>query len=125
VALSVLKTRDDFVRVRGGRRWTTPALALEARARPAGGTVQQGPRFGFTVTKKIGNAVVRNRVRRRLRALVAGLDPALARDSFDYVLIARAAAVDRPYLELKADLEQALRGVHRPSAQGPRGQKHA
>jgi ribonuclease P protein component len=91
-----------------------PAFVLEARARSAAETAPSGPRFGFTITKKIGGAVVRNRIRRRLRALAAGL--AQARADYDYVLIARPGAIDRGYQDLKADLEQALDRIHRAGA---------
>jgi ribonuclease P protein component len=107
--------------VRGGPRWSTPAFVLEARPRPAGAQAP-GPRFGFTVSKKVGGAVVRNRIRRRLRALVAALDPARVREDFDYVLIARPGAGERSYPELAADLEQALDRVHRPRVRERRGQ---
>lgn len=86
----------------------------------------EGPaRFGFTVSKKIGGAVVRNRVRRRLRALVAALEPGQVRQGCDYVLIARPGAVERPYQELRSDLEQALARVHRPQAPARRPRKPA
>jgi ribonuclease P protein component len=123
VALSTLKTRAEFLRVRNGRRWSLPAFVLEARSRAEEPRGSVGARFGFTVSKKIGSAVVRNRVRRRLRAIVAGLDPAQVRPDHDYVLIARPGAVDRAYGDLKADLEQALTHVHQPGAQGRRGRK--
>jgi len=121
VAVPTLKTRADFLRVKGGPRWSTPSFALEALARPEG--AQSPARFGFTVSKKIGGAVVRNRVRRRLRALVAGLDPAQVRQGCDYVLIARPGAVERSYCDLKADLDQALARVHRPQAAARRTRK--
>ena len=91
-----------------------PAFVLEARARGAADAAHSGPRFGFTITKKIGGAVVRNRIRRRLRALAAGLEQ--ARSDYDYVLIARPGAVDRTFQDLKADLEQALDRIHRTGA---------
>jgi ribonuclease P protein component len=99
---------------------------LEARSRrdqtgPA--STAAGARFGLTVTKKIGGAVVRNRVRRRLRALTAGLDPTKVRPGFDYVLIARSAALSRAFPDLKADLDLALSRVHQPQANKRRGQK--
>jgi len=121
VALSTLKKRAEFLRVRGGPRWSTPAFVLEARSRPAGAH-DPAARFGFTVSKKIGSAVVRNRVRRRLRALVAALDPSRVREGFDYVLIARPGAEQRSYRELAADLDQALDRVHRPRGRERRGQ---
>jgi ribonuclease P protein component len=91
-----------------------PAFVLEARARSAADAAACGPRFGFTITKKIGGAVVRNRIRRRLRALAAGLKQ--ARADYDYVLIARPGAVDRDFQDLRADLEQALDRIHRAGA---------
>ena len=87
---------------------------LEARSRAGDPNGPAGARFGFTVSKKIGSAVVRNRVRRRLRALAAALDPSQVRQGYDYVLIARPAAVERAYGDLKADLEQALARIHQP-----------
>jgi ribonuclease P protein component len=113
-SLKTLKKRAEFLRVRGGRRWSNSAFVLEARSRPNDPSAPAGARFGFTVSKKIGSAVVRNRVRRRLRALAAALDPGQMRQDFDYVLIARPGAVGRDYLELKADLDQALARIHQP-----------
>jgi ribonuclease P protein component len=107
-----LKKRSEFLRVRGGRRWSGPAFVLEARSRPQDSPQPPNARFGFTVSKQIGTAVVRNRVRRRLRALAAGLQPAQVRQGYDYVVIARPAAAARTYRDLKADLELALARVH-------------
>jgi ribonuclease P protein component len=114
VALSTLKKRAEFLRVRGGPRRSTPAFVLEARSRPTRAATATGARFGFTVSKKVGGAVVRNRVRRRLRALVAALDPGRLRQDFDYVLIARPGAELRSYHDLETDLDQAIDRVHRP-----------
>jgi ribonuclease P protein component len=121
VALTTLKRRAEFLRVRGGARWSTPAFVLEARKRASAGSdateTLASARFGFTVTKRIGKAVVRNRVRRRLKALVtASLE--LARPDFDYVVIAGPAAIDRAYGDLRADLAHALVRVHRASGRG-------
>lgn len=115
VAVQTLKKRAEFLRVRGGARFATPSFVLETRARAAGPDAN-GARFGFTVTKKLGGAVIRNRIRRRLRAAVAVAAPALARANHDYVLVARAAALDRPFPDLKKDLERALQHVHHPAA---------
>ena len=90
---------------------------MEAKPRPAGQPGVPGPRFGFTVTKKLGGAVVRNRIRRRLKAAIAALAPKEARDGFDYVLVARPAALDRDFTEMVADLTRAFKGVHKPQAQ--------
>jgi ribonuclease P protein component len=100
--LVTLRRRAEFLRVRGGGRAATPRFVLEGKTRPKDAPATStaatlcGPRFGFTVTKQIGNAVVRNRVKRRLRAaLVAASDATIATrhfDNFDYVIIARADA---------------------------------
>ena len=123
MAFSTLKKRSEFLRVRGGSRWSTPALVVEARLRPGDEGDADSPRVGFTISKKIGNAVVRNRVRRRLRAAVRALDPSQMWPGYDYVLIARTAAADRAYKDLKAELEQALQRVHQPGGRGRRNPK--
>ena len=71
------------------------------------------PRVGFTTTKKLGNAVIRNRIRRRLREAARLTLPEVARRGFDYVLIGRAGAADRPFAELQKDLNSALKRLHR------------
>jgi len=76
------------------------------------------PRFGFTATKRLGNAVRRNRAKRRLRELVRNFAAGQARAGYDYVLIARAGALQRPFADLRNDLAIALSRVHqgrRPS----------
>jgi ribonuclease P protein component len=119
VALLTLKKRSEFLRVRGGRRWSSPAFVLEARSRPQDAPGPQDARFGFTVSKQVGSAVVRNRVRRRLRALAAALEPSQVRQGYDYVIIARPAAAARAYRDLRADLELALTRVHQsPTTKG-------
>lgn len=122
MALTTLKKRSEFLRVRGGRRWSSHAFVLEARSRPEDAGTSREARFGFTVSKKIGSAVVRNRVRRRLRSLAAALDPSQLRQCYDYVLIARPEAAERAFCDLKADLDLALTRVHQsPSTKGRNG----
>jgi ribonuclease P protein component len=111
-----LKTRPEFLFVKGGTRFAAPSLVLQARRRPP--NVLQSPdiaRFGFTATKSLGGAVVRNRARRRLKEAVRLTAPALAAEGYDYVLIARGGTVQRPFTELIKDLERALANVHEPS----------
>jgi ribonuclease P protein component len=72
-------------------------------------------RLGITVTKKIGGAVVRNRMKRRFRALARELLPAAGVGGADHVLIGRAGGVERPFVELRAELEKALRKLRKPA----------
>ncbi len=76
---------------------------------------QPGPsvRVGFTASRKVGNAVARNRAKRRLRAAAAEVLPRQGVPGTDYVLIARSGTGARPYAQLVADLEGALRQVAR------------
>jgi ribonuclease P protein component len=72
-----------------------------------------GPRIGYTVTKRIGNSVIRNRVKRRLRAALAELGPNELQGNCDYVLIARPGALKRAFAELTNDLRKGLANIHR------------
>ena len=125
MAPTTIKKRSEFLWVRGGHRWSAAAFVLEARTRQKAEEAAAPARFGYTVSKKVGGAVVRNRVRRRLRALTAGLDPKQVRAGFDYVLIARTAAIGRAFADLKADLDQALLRIHQAPGQKRRRQAKA
>lgn len=122
-ALARLKIRHEFLRVAGTRRRASAAgMVIQAAAAPSGSPDQvPASRVGFTVTKKVGNAVVRNRAKRRLRAIAAELMPVHAAPGYDYVLIGRPAAATCAYTELKRDCEQALRrlGLWAASVAGP------
>jgi len=93
---------------------STTAFLIEARERAANSTTNAA-RFGFTVTKKLGNAVTRNRIRRRLKAAVAAAAPGKVAAHFDYVIVARQAAEIRPFEQICADLESALRTILDPN----------
>jgi ribonuclease P protein component len=109
--LATIKVRADFLRIRGGAKWNTPGFLIEAKAaRDPDGP----PRFGFTVTKKLGNAVVRNRIRRRLKEAVRKAQINLAWQGFDYVVVGRPPAFDLPFDRLVADIETGLKRVHAP-----------
>lgn len=123
-----LKRRAEFLRTRGGGRSATQILVLEAKPRDdtrdeKGGLVND-PRFGFTVTKKIGGAVVRNRVRRRFKEAVRALPAGLVRPGHDYVLIARAGACTCSFALLQRDLAAAFARVHRALSQVAGGASH-
>jgi ribonuclease P protein component len=109
VKVSRLKIRADFLRLARGRKWAAPGLVLQMAEAPA---PSAEARAGFTVTKKIGNAVVRNRAKRRLREVARAVLPLYASPGCDYVLVAREATPDRPFASLIEDLKLALRKVH-------------
>ncbi|MEZ5894106.1 MAG: ribonuclease P protein component [Parvularculaceae bacterium] len=105
IAVSAIKKRQDFLAMRGAPGASSPAFLMLARANPAN---HGAARIGLTVTKKIGGAVVRNRIRRRLRAAAREIFPQAAQPDTDYVLIARKPAVDRNYALLLDDMKRAL-----------------
>ena len=100
-----LKRRREFLAVAGTRcRWATAAFVLQA-----------GPRagIGFTASRRIGNAVARNRARRRLRAAARALLPGAAKPGYDYVIVARPAILTCPFEALLTDLANAFARVIR------------
>jgi ribonuclease P protein component len=104
-ALARLRRRSEFLAVAAaGRKSAAPGLVLQARGRGDA----DPPRLGFTATRKLGGAVERNRARRRLKEAARLLAPALARAGHDYVLVARAGTLTRPWSALLADLERAF-----------------
>jgi ribonuclease P protein component len=107
-----LKRRAAFKAVAGGRRITRPGFVLQALA-VAGESRDRPPRFGITVTRKIGNAVVRNRIRRRLREALRAAAPGHARAGTDYVLIARRAALTLQFDRLVTDLMNGFAALSR------------
>ncbi len=80
-------------------------MLIEARASHLAGS---GQRFGVTATKKLGNAVVRNRAKRRLREAAARLLSVYGTPGFDYVLVARAGILSAPWGQLLDDVKAAL-----------------
>ncbi|MDA0652111.1 MAG: ribonuclease P protein component [Proteobacteria bacterium] len=129
-----LKRRREFLQIaRAGRKWAAPGLVLQvldrhsvtntnasehAKKRPDSRTSSSGAvdealvRVGFTVTRKIGGAVIRNRAKRRLRAAAETVMPTHAAPGRDYVVIGRAKTNARPFSDLVGDLETALRKLN-------------
>ena len=112
-----LKRRSDFRAAAEGVRASGRAFVLQTRQRAGDDAI----RVGFTVSRQVGNAVERNRVRRRLREIVrlsaaAGTEP--LRPGHDYVLIGRRAALAVPFGEMMQDLDKALVRVHAGGAKG-------
>jgi ribonuclease P protein component len=126
--LVTLLRRAEFLRIRGGGRAATPRFVMEGKARTAepslSGGLSAGPRFGFTVTKQMGNAVVRKRIKRRLRAAIVETAPKLSATNYDYVIIARPDAHACDFKLLIADFISGFPRVNRgPSASKPRKEK--
>lgn len=106
-----LTRRAEFQRVTRARKSAAaPGLVLQIYPRP--GDSAAAARVGLTASRKIGNAVRRNRARRRLRALAQAIIPRHAKPGHDYVLIARQGTADRPYSALTGDLESALKRLN-------------
>ena len=103
-----------------GRRRGLEAFTLQAAAQLDDQAAEPSARVGFTVTRKVGNAVVRNRIRRRLKAAIGAAGPLETRADCDYVLMARREALVRPFAALVDDLRQAFRAVGRNERDGRR-----
>jgi ribonuclease P protein component len=105
-----LRRRADFLAAAQGQRVSRSAFVLQARMR-----ADEGPsRVGYTVTKKMGTAPERNRIRRRLREAVRLADPNAAAASRDYVLVGRRAALSCDFAALQNDLVSALKRLAGP-----------
>jgi ribonuclease P protein component len=121
-----LKRRADFQRAARGRRAGAEAFALQANQRPPlpdQALDRLGPRVGFTVTKKVGDAVVRNRIRRRLKEALRLSVDLEARVDHDYVVMARREALGRRFDLLVADLARVFLLVHSSSSRSGSGRR--
>jgi len=110
VGVITLTKRRDFLAANSGKRAPMPGFVLLVKARGDGDPAM---RVGYTVTKKIGNAVVRNRIKRRFRALAREILPQSGVVGADHVLIGRSDGLTRDFAQLKADLTKALAKVAR------------
>ncbi|MEI2386238.1 ribonuclease P protein component [Breoghania sp. JC706] len=119
--MPVLKKRSEFLAVAKGVRAPRRAFVLQALCDSDSGHM---PRIGYTVTKKTGNSVERNRIKRRLRAAIREVAPFAARPACDYVLIGRRAALDISFSDLKKDLAAGFARVHKDARSPVDGQDH-
>ncbi|WP_336488201.1 ribonuclease P protein component [Methylobacterium nigriterrae] len=118
-----LKRRSDFLAAAGGRRFHTERMTAQGRLRDSGesrdGSPATGLRLGFTITKRVGHATERNRIRRRLREAVDAVAVEAPVIAADIVVIARRPALTAPFDILKDDLRRALATVTRPRGPKP------
>ncbi len=116
--MSVLTRRADFLAANRGLRVARPGFVLLVNPNSA-----DELRYGITVTKKIGNAVVRNRMKRRFRALLREMLPQLGLPSHDHVLIGREGGVERDFAKLRDELSAALERAKAGKGDPPRRRK--
>ena len=123
-ARHTLRGRRDFLAVAKGDKQVQRGLVLQARSRKPDTRINATAiRFGLTATKKIGNAVIRNRTRRRLRALAHEILSAHGQPGYDYVLIGRAATKHQTWEGLRTDMCSALKKVHKAKPKKAETQK--
>ncbi|QZD86671.1 ribonuclease P protein component [Qipengyuania psychrotolerans] len=113
-ALSVIRKRSDFLAANKGLRNARPGFVLLTFPNEG-----KGKRYGITVTKKVGNAVVRNRIKRRFREMLRAALPELGMADHDHILIGRDGAIERDFAKMSAELASALQRA--ALGQGERG----
>ncbi len=120
-ALLVLKKRSDFLAAARARKHGTKAMMIQGRKRRDSEDVEPGViRVGYTCSKKVGNAVARNRAKRRMREVARAVLPSFGKPGWDYVLIGRKdATAVRDMQALQEDLRWALRKLHAPAKPRP------
>ncbi|WP_057884308.1 ribonuclease P protein component [Tsuneonella troitsensis] len=120
MTLSTIRKRADFVAANRGLRVARPGFVLLTLSNEG-----RGKRFGVTVTKKIGNAVVRNRMKRRFRELLRAALPSEGLDDHDHVLIGREGGVERDFARMGVELSAALSRAAEGKGDPPRDRNRA
>ncbi|MGL1922488.1 MAG: ribonuclease P protein component [Hyphomicrobiales bacterium] len=110
--MNILKKRSDFLKTAKGLKYVSRGFVLQSRPQDQANT--DGIRIGFTASKKVGNAVCRNRAKRRLRELARNIALKKAKTGFDYVFIARKNILDMEYARLEQDIAIAIKKIHKP-----------
>ncbi len=114
-SVSTLRKRSDFLLAARAKRQAMPGFVLQARQRGATEPDDSNIRIGYTCSKKIGNAVARNRAKRRLREIAREVIPVRGKSGWDYVLIGRRVeTATRNYQVMVQDLETAIDKIHQP-----------
>jgi ribonuclease P protein component len=116
--LGRLTKRAEFQRVSRGRRVSVETFTLQSRRREGTEGEPSSARIGLTVTKRVGGAVERNRIRRRLKEALRAATPLEAEKDRDYVLMARREALARRFTALVDDVRDAFRAARRDGADG-------
>lgn len=109
--MHILKKRSDFLKAAKGLKYVSRGFVLQTVMHHE--TVEPEVRIGFTASKKVGNAVCRNRAKRRLRELARNIALQKAKSGFDYVFIARKNILDMPYDKLEQDVNNAMQNIHK------------
>ncbi|WP_300544756.1 ribonuclease P protein component [Maricaulis sp.] len=118
LAVKRLKKRREFLFVAKGKKAVRSSVVIQARRRDGSSRLEPHIGIGFTATRKVGGAVVRNRCKRRLRETARLLVPLHGQSGFDYVFIARAATAEKEWSRLMGDVKSALVSLAEDGAPG-------